>query len=110
MQTTRDDLLKIRNLGKISLAEIEDKLKSYGYTLREKKVNPVMDSVNALREAEQLEQAEKVEQAEQPEQIEKAEQAEKAEAEENDIFIDDNAAEAEAKAEELNEELKEEVK
>ena len=110
LQTTREDLLKIRNLGKISLAEIEDKLKSYGYTLREKKVNPVMDSVNALREAEQLEQAEKVEQAEQPEQIEKAEQAEKAEAEENDIFIDDNAAEAEAKAEELNEELKDEVK
>ena len=80
LQTTRDDLLKIRNLGKISLAEIEDKLKSYGYTLREKKVNPVMDSVNALREAEQLEQPEQVEQAE---------------AEENDIFIDDDAAEAE---------------
>ena len=96
MQTTRDDLLKIRNLGKISLAEIEDKLKSFGYSLKEKKVTPVMDSVNALREAEQAENAEKA-----------------ADDNADDIFIDDAEAEAEVKevkAEAENEELKEEGK
>ncbi|MBQ3627301.1 MAG: hypothetical protein II948_11225, partial [Synergistaceae bacterium] len=95
LQTTRDDLLKIRNLGKISLAEIEDKLKSFGYSLKEKKVTPVMDSVNALREAEQAEKAEKT-----------------ADDNADDIFIDDTEAEAEVKAEAKaeNEELKEEGK
>ncbi|MBQ9581218.1 MAG: DNA-directed RNA polymerase subunit alpha [Synergistaceae bacterium] len=95
LQTTRDDLLKIRNLGKISLAEIEDKLKSFGYSLKEKKVTPVMDSVNALREAEQAENAEKA-----------------ADDNADDIFIDDTEAEAEVKAEAKaeNEELKEEGK
>lgn len=43
LQKTRDDLLKIRNLGKISLVEIEEKLKSIGFKLREKKVNPVFN-------------------------------------------------------------------
>ncbi|MCF7936231.1 MAG: DNA-directed RNA polymerase subunit alpha [Synergistales bacterium] len=31
---SRDELLKIRNLGKISLREIEEKLEAFGYTLR----------------------------------------------------------------------------
>ncbi len=43
LQKTREDLLKIRNLGKISLVEIEEKLKSIGFKLREKKVNPVFN-------------------------------------------------------------------
>lgn len=43
LQKTRDDLLKIRNLGKISLKEIEDKLKSVGLNLREKKVTPIVN-------------------------------------------------------------------
>ena len=34
LQKSRDDLLKIRNLGKISLTEIEAKLASFGYALR----------------------------------------------------------------------------
>ncbi|MDR1376498.1 MAG: DNA-directed RNA polymerase subunit alpha [Synergistaceae bacterium] len=37
LQKSRDDLLKIRNLGKISLKEIGDKLDSSGLKLREKK-------------------------------------------------------------------------
>lgn len=36
LQKTRDDLLKIRNLGKISLSEIEERLGGAGYKLREK--------------------------------------------------------------------------
>ena len=34
LQRSRDDLLKIRNLGKISLTEIEGKLASFGYALK----------------------------------------------------------------------------
>lgn len=34
LQKSRDDLLKIRNLGKISLTEIEAKLESFGYALK----------------------------------------------------------------------------
>ncbi|NLL36038.1 MAG: DNA-directed RNA polymerase subunit alpha [Fretibacterium sp.] len=37
LQKSREDLLKIRNLGKVSLKEIEDKLESVGFKLREKK-------------------------------------------------------------------------
>ena len=37
LQKSRDDLLKIRNLGKVSLKEIGDKLDSAGLKLREKK-------------------------------------------------------------------------
>lgn len=37
LQKSRDDLLKIRNLGKISLKEIGDKLDAAGLKLREKK-------------------------------------------------------------------------
>lgn len=37
LHKSRDDLLKIRNLGKISLKEIGDKLESSGLKLREKK-------------------------------------------------------------------------
>lgn len=37
LQKSREDLLKIRNLGKISLTEIEEKLESAGLKLREKK-------------------------------------------------------------------------
>ena len=37
LQRTRDDLLKIRNLGKISLTEIEERLTATGLKLREKK-------------------------------------------------------------------------
>ncbi|MBQ9564491.1 MAG: DNA-directed RNA polymerase subunit alpha [Synergistaceae bacterium] len=37
LQRSRDDLLKIRNLGKISLNEIEEKVQKAGLTLREKK-------------------------------------------------------------------------
>ena len=37
LQKSREDLLKIRNLGKISLTEIWEKLESAGLKLREKK-------------------------------------------------------------------------
>ena len=37
LQKSREDLLKIRNLGKISLNEIWEKLESAGLKLREKK-------------------------------------------------------------------------
>ncbi|MCR5347123.1 MAG: DNA-directed RNA polymerase subunit alpha [Fretibacterium sp.] len=37
LQRSRDDLLKIRNLGKVSLTEIEEKLMAAGMKLREKK-------------------------------------------------------------------------
>ena len=37
IQKSREDLLKIRNLGKISLTEIEEKLKDAGLKLRDKK-------------------------------------------------------------------------
>lgn len=40
LQKSRDDLLKIRNLGKISLKEIGDRLDSAGLKLREKKETP----------------------------------------------------------------------
>ena len=36
LQKSRDDLLKIRNLGKISLKEIGEKLDDVGLKLREK--------------------------------------------------------------------------
>ncbi|MDR3230649.1 MAG: DNA-directed RNA polymerase subunit alpha [Synergistaceae bacterium] len=39
LQKSRDDLLKIRNLGKISMKEITEKLDSVGLRLREKKEN-----------------------------------------------------------------------
>lgn len=56
LQKTREDLLKIRNLGKVSLIEIEEKLKSIGFKLREKKVNPMFNpalvrDINAAEEA-----------------------------------------------------------
>ena len=39
IQYSRDDLLKIRNLGKISLKEIEEKLQAFGLSLSSSKIS-----------------------------------------------------------------------
>ena len=44
LEKTREDLLKIRNLGKISLTEIEAKLESFGYSLKPSAVKPAEES------------------------------------------------------------------
>lgn len=40
LKLSREDLLKIRNLGKVSLVEIEEKLSGAGYSLRPKDADP----------------------------------------------------------------------
>ncbi|MCR4818250.1 MAG: DNA-directed RNA polymerase subunit alpha [Fretibacterium sp.] len=51
LQRSRDDLLKIRNLGKISLTEIEEKLTAAGLKLREKKTKSAKPAAQPESEA-----------------------------------------------------------
>ena len=53
LQKSRDDLLKIRNLGRKSLSEIEEKLKSFGYELKPSK--PAKDEKDDDSEPEEQE-------------------------------------------------------
>ena len=77
LQCSRDDLLKIRNLGKISLTEIEEKLVAAGLKLREKKSRSA--KVIKAEEAAPSDAAEEPELAEGPEPGEPAGQAEQTE-------------------------------
>ena len=88
LQRTRDDLLKIRNLGKISLTEIEERLTATGLKLREKKTKGAKPAAQAESESESepklepepepadsAEETAPVSQPEQPASMEPSEQA-----------------------------------
>lgn len=64
LQRSRDDLLKIRNLGKISLTEIEERLSAAGLKLREKKTRAAKPAAES--EPETVEDAEGPSPAEEP--------------------------------------------
>ena len=62
LQRSRDDLLKIRNLGKISLTEIEEKVAKAGLTLREKKAGKENNESEEAQEAQEAQDQEGQEQ------------------------------------------------
>ena len=57
LQRSRDDLLKIRNLGKISLTEIEEKIKKAGLTLRENSADTEGNKENGTEGTQEAEEA-----------------------------------------------------
>ena len=82
LQKSRDDLLKIRNLGKISLTEIEERLEVLGYVLKpsapgseelgDDAVTIEEDSVAEPEKAEEFEEVETVDEL--PEKVEEVEE------------------------------------
>ena len=75
LQKSRDELLKIRNLGKISLTEIEERLTTLGYKLKPSDPNAISsDEATEEEVVEPVEEAKKVETATEDVAVEKTEE------------------------------------